>query len=396
MKSQCLACGGGLGLDLFSIPDLPLVDSFCATKDAARSVPVFSIRVAQCSRCLTIQLVNPPDTSSIYKQYIYESRSSPDLKEHFAGYASFIKYLGVSEHAKILEIGANDGLLLSELVRCGFYNLTAIDPSPQTAAITLDKVSVINDFFSRRAMTGTPRGEFDLIIANNCFSHIPDLCDTLALCRDLLSEQGSILVEVQSTLDLLQDAAFDYIYHEHLFYHTATSFGTLAQLAGLELYDVQHVPTKGGSYRLSFGHPGRRQVADSVRYWRYREGIAAVHAISPWDAMRRYLDTLSLSIKHHLYRENVVAAAYGASATGTVFLRYMNLEGAIQFIVDDNPKRQNLYSPRAAIPVRDPGTLNDSNVCLVLAWRHLGRIAPKLQALNVPFVSPLPVLKAYG
>lgn len=396
MKSQCLACGGVLGVDLFSIPDLPLVDSFCTTEDAARSVPVFSITVAQCSTCLTIQLVNPPDTSAIYKQYIYESRSSPDLKEHFAGYASFIKNLGVSKHDKILEIGANDGLLLSELVRCEFCNLTAIDPSPQTAAITLEEVSVINDFFSQRAMMGVPRGEFDLIIANNCFSHIPNLCDTLTLCRDLLSERGALIVEVQSTLDLLQDSAFDYIYHEHFFYHTVTSFETLAKLAGLELYDVLHVPTKGGSYRLLFGHPGRHEVAESVRYWLYRESVAGVHSVSPWVAMRRYLDTLSLSINHHLHRDNVVAAAYGASATGTVFLRYMNLEGAVQFIVDDNPKRQNLYSPRAAIPVRDPATLNDSNVCLVLAWRHLGRIAPKLQALNVPFVTPLPIFRAYG
>jgi SAM-dependent methyltransferase len=194
----------------------------------------------------------------------------------------------------VLEIGANDGLLLRHLINVGFKNLVAIDPSPQTALIEFSEVEVINDFFSNKSMDNFKTASFSIIIANNCFSHISGLIDVLRLCARLLKKEGTLIVEVQSTLDLVVGVVFDYIYHEHYFYLSASSFRILANLAGLEVYLVKHVETKGGSYRLLLGHPGQHKVDGSVPYWEYREMIAGLHSIETWSRLREYL----FKIKH--------------------------------------------------------------------------------------------------
>ena len=217
MTANCLACGGTLGDVLFTIEDLPLVDSFCASLAQAQSVPRFSVEIRACNDCNTVQIASPPDTSSIYRNYIYDSSSSPDLQVHFRDYVNFILNITGGTNINLLEIGANDGLLLTQLKARGFNSMVAVDPSPQTANIAVEGVNIINDFFHKSSVSSLEAGSFDIIIANNCFSHIPNLTEVLRLCKYLLSQSGTILIEVQSTLDLVNDCIFDYIYHEHYF-----------------------------------------------------------------------------------------------------------------------------------------------------------------------------------
>ena len=398
MKALCLACGGDLGGEVFSTPDLPLVDSFELTPEKASRVPSYPVSIAQCATCFTLQIVSPPDTSEIYRNYIYESSSSPDLDAHFKEYAQFIHRLSIPQNAKILEIGANDGLLLKHLRALGYLDLTAVDPSPQTAQLpsTIPNVRVINNFFSRNAMSGEPRGEYSIIIANNCFSHIPSLAEVLQLCATLLSRKGILIVEVQSTLDRLQSLIFDYIYHEHYFYHSVTSFRRLTRMIGLEVLDVSHVPTKGGSYRLIVGRPDEHATRESVRYWEYRERISNVHARDSWQAMRDHLRQVRSALHSVLSDFPGEISAYGASATGTVLMRYMGIESHIKFIVDDNEKRQGRFSPGAALPVVSSKELTRSNLCVILAWRHRQKIVATLQKAGVPFICPLPILEING
>jgi SAM-dependent methyltransferase len=398
MTAACLACGGGLCDEVFAVPDLPLVDSFELTSEQARKVPTHSISIAQCAKCLTLQVVSPPDTGDIYLNYIYESSSSPDLNAHFEKYAKFIRELPIAQKARVLEIGANDGLLLRHLNDLGYSNLTAVDPSPQTARLRVDlpQIRVVNEFFTWDSMRGEPRGQYDLIIANNCFSHIPSLTDTLQLCESLLSPTGILVVEVQSTLDLIQSLVFDFIYHEHYFYHTLASFSRVASMAGLQVFDVTHVPTKGGSYRFVVGRVGARQVRDSILYWEYRERIVNIHSHTTWGVMRDHLQHVKERLNHTLMDFRGEISAYGASATGTVLMRYMGLEQYISVIADDNEKRQGLFSPGSAIPVCSPEQLPESSLCVILAWRHGQKIAEKLRSRGISYLTPLPVLKING
>ena len=386
----CEACGGTLGPALFEISDLPLVDSFCPTPLLSAEVPKVSISVRQCNNCSTIQIASPPDTSEIYKNYIYESSSSPDLENHFAKFAAFVSDLVVNKESPILEIGANDGLLLSHLAVLGFNRLVAVDPSPQTASIQLEQVEVVNDFFSSVSMQCYEIGSFSTIIANNCFSHIPRLSDALKLCAKLLHQDGSVIVEVQSTLDLVEGVVFDYIYHEHYFYHSATSFAKLAGFSGLEVYSIHHVDTKGGSYRFLLGHPGQHLIDGSVRYWAFREEVAGLHSIVTWRRLQTYLQQVRAWVHDWVASSNTAIFGYGACATGTVFLNYMGLDTAISAIVDDNVKRQGLFAPGTSIPVLALDQVSEGSRCLLLAWRHRSLIIPKLRKMGVPSLTPLP------
>lgn len=393
MTHNCLACDGMLGEVLFSIPELPLVDSFCKSQKEALAVPKYSIDLRQCNKCSTIQISSPPDTSDIYKNYIYDSSSSPDLFDHFTDYAQYVLSLSKDLNTKVLEVGANDGLLLRSLVDVGFTRLLGIDPSPQTAEVNIKGVEIINEFFCQASTSNLKPSSFGLIIANNCFSHIPNLSGILELCLNLLEPSGTIIVEVQSCLDLLEGVVFDYIYHEHFFYHSAQSFEKLAKICGLELYHIDHVPTKGGSYRLLFGHPGRHAIDSSVDYWKFREQLAGIHRPKSWQLMTDYLSGVKNSLKSFIHETNQSLIGYGASATGTVLMRYMDIESSVETIVDDNSSRQELFAPGTAIPVKSPAMLSNSDMCLILAWRHSDRIVPKLKMQSIPFITPLPAFK---
>ena len=395
MTSNCLACNGILGETLFSIPNLPLVDSFCESVEKAWKVPRYNANLCQCNTCTTIQIASPPDTSDIYKNYIYDSSSSPDLMGHFSEYSSFIEKIVLNKNDSILEIGANDGMLLRELVKKGFSDLVAVDPSPQTANIRLPGVQVINNFFSEENMRPVSNKKFTVIIANNCFSHIPQLEKVMKLCKEMLEKTGTLIVEVQSVLDLLENVVFDYVYHEHIFYHSAISFERIARMSGLDLISIQHVPTKGGSYRLLLGHPGRQKIDGSVSYWKYREKNSQVHSKSTWENMINYLQNIKVYLQSDLMGKPKKVFGYGACATGTAFLTYMELEKAICFIVDDNPKRQGRYAPGTGIPVTASTSLTQisrAGRCLVLAWRHSDLIIPKLERLGISYIVPLPSL----
>jgi len=390
MTHRCLACGGALGLPFFEIDDLPLVDSFRRTQDEARKVSRYSIALCQCESCMTIQIASPPDTSDIYRNYIYESSSSPDLLQHFDNYAKLIKSISKDNESPILEIGANDGLLLKQLSKLGFTKLVGVDPSPQTKNLEIENAEIINDFFDRNSAEKLKNSNFQFIIANNCFSHIPELCEKLVLCRDLLSTTGILIVEVQSTLDLVESAIFDYIYHEHYFYHSSLSFNNLAAASGLELFDVQRHDTKGGTYRFFLGHRGRHRVEKSVAHWQFRENVARIHSPDTWALLTSYLAIMRSNLTKLLDRATGPIAAYGACATGTVFMKHMEIEDKISFIVDDNLSRQGLYSPGTGIPVVAPSHCGSASMCVILAWRHSKYIAPKLKGVSVPFIIPHP------
>lgn len=393
---KCLACEGILGDVLFSIPDLPLVDSFCITREDALAVPRYSVDLRQCKSCSTIQIASPPDTSVIYKNYIYDSSSSPDLSDHFSSYAQYITALVPSLNTKILEIGANDGLLLQKLSNEGFTDMMGIDPSPQTAGIAIPGVEIINEFFNETSVGHLKPKSFGLVIANNCFSHIPNLSEVLTLCASLLDETGTICVEVQSCLDLVEGVVFDYIYHEHYFYHSAQSFEKLAKIADLEIYQIDHVPTKGGSYRFLLGHAGFHTIDSSVHYWKFREELAGIHRGEAWNLMTDYLSGIKNALSKLVNGGGKSIVGYGSSATGTVLMRYMDIEDSINTIVDDNPKRHGLFAPHTAIPVKSPSMLEPTDICLILAWRHSNLIVPKLQRQSIPYVTPLPWIRING
>jgi SAM-dependent methyltransferase len=389
----CFACGGNLGDVLFAIPNLPLVDSFESTYDKALMVPRQDINLRQCEHCSTVQIDKLVDIKSIYTNYIYESSSSPDLLEHFSNYASKVAS-NFGNNLNVLEIGANDGILLKQLANLGFKNLVGIDPAPQVNKIELDNVILVNDFFNETSSFKLKKyfQKYDLIIANNCFSHIPNLREIFLQCSSLLSERGTIIIEVQSLLHLFEQCIFDYVYHEHIYYHSLTSLSKLLIETDLEIYNVELVQTKGGSYRIYISKKDKFIKSGSLEFWIYRESIVDIHDKKTWEKLNNYL----IKLKHKLFsllEKNKSIIGYGASATGTVLMSFFDIEKYISKIVDDNPKRQGRFSPGAGIPIIALSSIIDKSDYLILSWRHKDLILRKLNSKNSFMkIVPLPFL----
>ena len=387
--SSCLACGkGDLDSSLFLIRDLPLVDKFMPSCQESKAVLRSDVNLRKCSVCSTVQIDNPIKPNLLFDDYIYESSSSPDLENHFSSFANDIRNRFDPENSEILEIGINDGLLAKKLINKG-NKITGIDPSPQTKRLENESIEIINGYFGSEEVNRNLKSKkFDLIIANNVLSHIPNMLDVLNGIQSILKKKGTLIFEVQSLTHMLRGVVFDYIYHEHIFYHSLLSLDKLLSMAGLEIYDLSIHPVKGGSYRIFASFKNEHTVKTKVFYEKYQEKMILNSDFSTWNELQKYLELIKEKINFSIENKELIVG-YGACATGTVLQRYFNLESKINSIIDDNPKRQCLYTPGFGIEVKNDSILQENPFVIVLAWRHLNYFENKLK--NLHFIRPLPI-----
>jgi SAM-dependent methyltransferase len=389
---ECSACKiGTLENNLFTIDNLPLVDSFCKSSTLAKNVNTSSVTIRSCSNCKTLQIDNPVKPEILYENYIYESSTSPDLESHFEEYANDIKARVASNSSRLMEIGINDGLLAFKLINKGFKNITGVDPSPQAGKINNEYINVYNSFFGSKDTNLALKGnKYEIIIANNVLSHIPDMQNILENVKEYLSENGTFIFEVQSVRHLLENHVFDYIYHEHIFYHSLISLQKLLEFSGLEIIDLSIHEVKGGSYRIFASHKGKNKVKAIVKKELSKEILLELNSHKTWNNMKVYLDTIKTELRNKIEGHHL-CVGYGASATSTVLQRYFELEKNITYIIDDNVKRQGLFSPGYGIPIVSDEILSQKPLVLVLAWRHVRYFQHKL--VGLPKMVPLPTFK---
>ena len=388
--SKCSACGiGNLGEILFEIPKLPLVDSFKQTRKEALDVPAVNLTMRSCEICGTIQVDEQIDFGLLYREYIYESSSSPDLEKHFNEYANTLSALGLLKN-KVLEIGINDGLLANKLLKLNpGIKISGIDPSPQSASIENKQIDICNEFFgSKEANEFIGNNKYDLIIANNVFSHIPHMYKIIEKIGDCLAKEGVLVFEVHSTRHLLENCVFDYLYHEHIFSHTIDSLARLLSKFNIEIFDVSVHNVKGGSFRIFASHQGAYNQSGRYHLELFRDRIVKPNSKETWTYLKKHLNNTREAILTFLEQsKNEQVIGFGASATTTVFQRYFDIEKRLSYLVDDNPKRQGLFSPGYALPVKSSKTITEKSSVIVLAWRHIRPISKNIKSRS--FV-PLP------
>ncbi len=398
MKS-CSACPSGALISdpLFSIPNLPLVDKFEKSEQLSNNVKSQSIDLRICDTCGTIQISNLVSPEELYSEYIYESSSSPDLDLHFEEYAnSLLANAWVRDGDSILEIGINDGLLANKVLsKIKPTSYIGVDPSPQALTAASDQIQVVNTFFNHENLEHRlPNQLFDVVIANNVLSHIPNMSEALNLISSRLNDDGVLIFEIQSVSSIIDGLVFDYIYHEHIFYHSLSSLFQLLSLSGLHIINATSRPVKGGSYRVfAAKYPSIRRGIPShdLTYLLYKENICRVSDPRSWDLLQDYLEHINRSLHQFIKQEKAqgqVIVGYGACATGTVLINYFNLQNHIEFIVDDNILRQNRFSPGHAIPIKNPSSLSANCSVICLAWRHYKYYQDKL--LHHNHILPLP------
>lgn len=251
---KCRHCAADLTLPLIDLGMAPPSNAYLTVESLQRPERRFPLRVLVCERCWLVQTEDFADAHELFDaNYAYFSGVSTSWLAHAERYAGeMVARLGLDARSRVVEVAANDGYLL-QYVKARGIPCTGVEPTASTAAAARAKgIDIVQDFFGRRLATQmVTRGlQADLMAANNVLAHVPDINDFVAGFVTLLKPQGVATFEFPHLLRLMADAQFDTIYHEHFSYLSLTAVQHVFEAAGLKVFDVQELPTHGGSLRV--------------------------------------------------------------------------------------------------------------------------------------------------
>lgn len=406
-RNTCRLCDSREIVSALKLAATPPGDIYLPEERKDEEQPVFPLELALCRACGFVQLFDVVDPDLLYGSYIYVTQSSPGLPEHFKKYAeSALKRLSLPEGGFLVEFGSNDGTLLRCFRERGLEVL-GVDPAAAVASAASEAgVETLNAYFD----SGVARrirenyGPADAVIANNVVANIDDLAEVGAAVRELLAPNGVFVLESGYLLDLVENNVFDNIYHEHLSYLSVKPMATFFLRCGLELIDVERVPTKGGSIRMTIQkRGGKRTVSPAVADLRVLEETRGLYGLETYRACAGRLARMKAELGAFLDEartEGKRIAGYGASVSVTTLGYYFDVWDRLDFIVDDNPIKQHRYSPGAKIPVFPSEELykRKPDYALILPWRFCGPIRKRHEAYTRAggrFILPVPALEIF-
>jgi SAM-dependent methyltransferase len=402
--ARCRFCDSPLRHVFVDLGMSPLSNAFLKRADLNRMEPFYPLVVFVCDRCFLVQLEEFESPAHIFTDYSYFSSFSDTWVEHAKLYADgIVERLGLDRRHRVVELASNDGYLLQHFVAKGIPVL-GIEPAANVAEAAVKKnIPTIVEFFgeslARRLAAEEARA--DLIIGNNVLAHVPQLNDFVKGMKILLKPQGVITLEFPHLLRLMEENQFDTIYHEHFSYF---SFHTVRQVMlahGLTVFDVEDLPTHGGSLRIYVRHQddAGKPSGKRVDILAAKEKAAAVTDLQTYVSFgekvkrtkRKFLDFL-ITAKN----EGKSIVGYGAPAKGNTLLNYCGVgTDFIDYTVDRSPHKQGHFLPGTHIPIHHPHRIRDTrpDYVVILPWNLTAEIAKQMSYIrdwNGRFVVPIP------
>jgi hypothetical protein len=407
-RSTCRLCESSKVELALKLAPTPPVDAYVLESDLGRKQEAFPMDLYLCRDCGHGQLLDVVSPKLLFGSYIYTTSSSPGLRDYFKSYAlEVLKFLNLPPDSAVLDIGSNDGTLLSFFKESGMRVL-GVDPAEEIASAATEKgIETLPSFFNSetaRHVLAT-KGLMDLITANNVFAHSDTLGDMADGVKLLLKKNGVFVFEVSYLLDMVEKMIFDFIYHEHLSHHSVKPLQTFLARHGLNLFAVERTPSKGGSIRCFAQHQGgERQPNGSVIQLIHAEESSGLYELSTYKSYANRIDAAKRELKQYVAKIKAAGrpiAGYGAAATSTVLIYNFELGEDLAFIIDDNPLRQNRFSPGHHIPIVGSSALAEQrpSAVIILVWRFAEMIISKNQdyvQTGGQFIVPLPSLKIYS
>ena len=402
----CRLCGDALRNTFVDLGKSPLCESYLSAEQLDQVEHFYPLHVEICAECLLVQLPSFVPVSEIFTDYAYFSAYSDDWVAHAARYVDLVtERFGLDGGSLVLELASNDGYLLQHFVRNRVPAL-GVDPAANVAAAARERgVETIVDFFDTR-LAGRLMEEgrcADLVVANNVLAQIPELNDFVAGIELVLAPHGVVTVEVPHVVRLVEGLQFDTIYHEHYSYFSLTTLVRLFADHGLEIFDVEELPTHGGSLRIY----GKRVGDKAHRAEPTVDAILAAERDGGYDTLAGYRDfggraaeakwrLLELLIS--LRRDGKRIAGYGAPGKGNTLLNYCGIRtDLLEFTVDRNPYKQGKFLPGTHVPISAPERIEKErpDYVLILPWNLEREISEQLSFLRewgarliVPIPSP--------
>jgi SAM-dependent methyltransferase len=384
--SACRLCGTPLEHVVADLGVSPISNDFLREEDLGRMEPFYPLCALVCAQCKLVQLeaFEPPERI-FSDDYAYFSSYSKGWLEHARRYTdATVERFGLDANSKVVEIASNDGYLLQYFVERGIPVL-GVEPTANTAAAAIEKGIPTEIRFFGRETAEDLRAEHaaDLLIANNVLAHVPDLNDFVEGLSLLLAPEGVLTIEFPHLLRLIDEAQFDTIYHEHYSYFSLLTASRALERHGLAIFDVEEVPTHGGSLRIYAGH-ATRSPGERVLELQERERAAELEDLATYTVFADRVRREKREIVRFFIEQKeagVSIAGYGAPAKGNTLLNYCGIgRDFIDYTVDLNPHKQGRFLPGTRIPILDPDEIRRTqpDLVFILPWNIRDEVMEQL------------------
>jgi 2-polyprenyl-3-methyl-5-hydroxy-6-metoxy-1,4-benzoquinol methylase len=374
---SCLACGDTALEPALNLGQQPLANNFKSTPKDNESYP---LAVNRCTHCSHLQLTHVVDPAEIYRDYSYVSGTSQTYLDYMTWFARWTKEYSNCSTGNVLDIGCNDGSQLDAFKALGFRT-AGVDPAENIHPTSTAKGhQVVCGFWDQGSIDQLSDPTYDIIVAQNSFAHNPDPVRYLKLLAPLMREDSLFFIQT-SQADMVRNGEFDTIYHEHVNFYNINSMNELCRRAGVHLIDVVKTPIHGTSYVFVVSAYKKRsehianliaREADLLESATYKEWAGRARSI-----------VSDFASRIHMFRDQGYSiVGYGAAAKGMTLLNYAKVD--LDFIIDDNPLKQNTYSPGRDIPIVSSTHLklyNNERILFVpLAWNVFAELKAKIKA----------------
>ena len=389
---------------ILDLGEQPPSNSFLNVNELNSPESKFPLRLFWCENCYLVQLLDIVDKEYLFKNYFYMTSASKPIVEHFKKYAQDVykEFLQKENDSFVVEIGSNDGSLLSEFKKLG-TQILGIEPATNLSDLAnQSNVTTKNTFFSSEVSKDIVKSRnASVVVANNVIAHIENLQDLMYGIKILIGNNGVFIFEVPYLVDLIKNLEFDTIYHEHLSYFSILPLLKLVEQFGLEIFDIRKQSVHGGTLRIFVSKKDNCQINNSVKFFIHEEnelGLDKIKFYQKFSTDVKELKKNLIEILIQLKKENKSIFGYGAPAKGNVLLNYCGIDtDFLDYIVDTTPLKQGKYTPGTHIPVYSPDKIldeGDGSIALLLAWNYKSQILDKENQFRTnggKFLLPIPV-----
>jgi SAM-dependent methyltransferase len=376
---KCRHCSSALDHVFLDLGFAPPSNAYLTLTDLKAPEAYFPLKLYVCAECWLVQTDDYAQSTDLFNDdYAYFSSVSRTWLNHAARYSEMIaRRLSLGRQSFVIEVAANDGYLLKNFVAAGIPCL-GIEPTASTAAAAENlRIPIRREFFGTAlAQQLADEGkQADLIVGNNVYAHVPDINDFTLGLKTALKPDGTITLEFPHLMRLIEHTQFDTVYHEHFSYLSLYTVARVFARAGLRVYNVEELPTHGGSLRVYGCHAGsERQTASPVPALLADESAHGMRHLATYHHFQSRADKVKDELLVFLIeqkRAGKSTAAYGAAAKGTTLLNYAGVKpDLLPYVCDAAPSKQGKFLPGAHIPILATAALRDRqpDVVLILPW----------------------------
>ncbi len=385
VRNQCRICGSRRLEMFFSLGNSPLANNLYDNSELAKTQKYYPLEVCLCQDCYLVQLIHIVNPKILFSRYAYSTGRSIPMNDHFSSLAQTIaKNFRLDANSLVVDVGSNDGTLLSHFLKLNLKVL-GIDPAENIAELARKKgVETVNALFNIETAKKVINdfGRARVILATNVFAHVDNLDEFVRAVDCLLDKEGVFVIEVPYLLNLLRNAEFDTIYHEHLSYFSIHPLDQLFKKFKMQIVDIKELSVHGGSVRIFVQREGTRP-SNALNDFLLKEDKFGIKDVATYTNFSGKVENLEEKLRNILFDlkiGNKKIYGYGASAKSTTLLNYCNIDdNIIECICDTTPFKQGKFAPGTGIPIVPDSRLLEEmpDYSLILAWNYKEHILLK-------------------